>query len=77
MVQRASAQAGAGEAGLAATAAAAIGPDQMSQAANAVLADSGILDLEQQVLAFLYAHGGAVKMLATCDDIGRLLQVGL
>lgn len=31
--------------------------------------------LSAQVLAFLYAHGGSVKLLATMDDIGRLLQV--
>jgi hypothetical protein len=45
----------------------------VTEAAYAVLEDSGVLDLEQRVLAYIYAHGGAVKLMATVDDIGRLL----
>ncbi|GAX72603.1 hypothetical protein CEUSTIGMA_g59.t1 [Chlamydomonas eustigma] len=58
----------------AAAAAAVIGNEQVMSAAHVLLQDSGITDLEQQVLAFLYSHGGAVKLLASVDDISRLLQ---
>jgi hypothetical protein len=40
-----------------------------------MLNSSGILELEERVLSFLYSHAGALKHLATLDDVGRLLQV--
>jgi hypothetical protein len=40
-----------------------------------MLASSGIVELEDRVLSFLYAHAGSVKLLATLDDLGRLLTV--
>ena len=44
------------------------------QAAEEMLADSGLAELEETVLAFLYAHSGSVKLLALTDDIVRMLQ---
>jgi len=47
--------------------------DMMQRAAAALLADSGLLDLEAQVLGWLGAHAAGVKALAVVDDLGRLL----
>ena len=44
------------------------------QAAEEMLADSGLAELEETVLAFLYAHSGSLKLLALLDDIVRMLQ---
>lgn len=44
--------------------------------ATALSQESGILELESKVLSFLYAHAASVKLLATSDDVARLLQVG-
>eukprot|EP00798_Chlamydomonas_sp_ICE-L_P018264 gene18264-24718_t len=51
-----------------------IPPEQVVCAAYAMLDNSGIEDLEQQVLAFLYAHGGNIKLMALVDDAARLLH---
>lgn len=51
-----------------------ITPEQIMAAAHGMLQESGILDLESRVLAHLYAHSAAVKLLATADDAVRLLQ---
>ena len=48
----------------------------MQQACKAMLDSSGILEIEERVLNYLYAHRGSVKLMATVDDIARLLQVG-
>lgn len=48
--------------------------EQVRQAAEGMLQESGILELEARVLSFLYAHSAAVKFLATVDDVVRLLQ---
>ncbi|GFH20932.1 uncharacterized protein HaLaN_18140, partial [Haematococcus lacustris] len=47
--------------------------DSMRAAARALLADSGVLDLESQVLGHLWVHGSKVKQLALADDLDRLL----
>ncbi|KAG1654245.1 hypothetical protein FOA52_005800 [Chlamydomonas sp. UWO 241] len=73
MVRRSAGGRGGATPATAAETAAAIGQEQVTAAAHAVLEDSGVLDLEQRVLAYIYAHGGAVKLMATVDDIGRLL----
>ncbi|GLC43094.1 hypothetical protein PLESTB_000863800 [Pleodorina starrii] len=54
---------------------AAAGPsnEQVRAAAGCLLEGSGILDLEGRVLTFLAAHAGSVKLLATADDLTRLL----
>jgi hypothetical protein len=52
-------------------------PEEYVAAAKEMLAESGIEELERQVLGFLYSHGGGVKLLSTLDDAIRLLhQVG-
>ena len=43
-------------------------------AAEEMLTDSGLADLEETVLAFLYAHSGSLKLLSLLDDIVRMLQ---
>ncbi|EFJ51098.1 hypothetical protein VOLCADRAFT_103740 [Volvox carteri f. nagariensis] len=54
---------------------AAAGPsrEQVRAAAGCLLEGSGILELESRVLTFLAAHAGSVKLLATADDLTRLL----
>ncbi|KAL3150332.1 hypothetical protein ABBQ32_000177 [Trebouxia sp. C0010 RCD-2024] len=49
-------------------------PHEYKAAAQEMLADSGLAELEQTVLAFLYAHSGSLKLLALLDDIVRMLQ---
>ena len=49
-------------------------PHEYRAAAEEMLADSGLAELEQTVLAFLYAHSGSLKLLALLDDIVRMLQ---
>ncbi|KAF5828209.1 hypothetical protein DUNSADRAFT_18021 [Dunaliella salina] len=51
----------------------AISPEAAVAAAHALLEDSGVPELEAQVLAHLYNHSGSVKQLALVDDLGRLL----
>lgn len=47
-------------------------------AAKEMLADSGLEELEQRVLGFLYSHSGNLKLLSVLDDASRLLhQVGV
>lgn len=43
------------------------------EAAAEMLADSGVAELEARVLAFLYRHSGALRLLATIDDAAQLL----
>lgn len=43
------------------------------EAAAEVLAESGVAELEARVLAFLYRHSGALRLLATIDDAAQLL----
>ena len=43
------------------------------EAAAEVLAESGVAELEARVLAFLYRHSGALRLLATIDDSAQLL----
>ena len=43
-------------------------------AAEEMLLDSGLAELEETVLAFLYSHSGSLKLLALLDDIVRMLQ---
>ena len=38
-----------------------------------MLAESGVAALEARVLAFLYRHSGALRLLATIDDAAQLL----
>lgn len=38
-----------------------------------MLAESGVAELEARVLAFLYRHSGALRLLATIDDAAQLL----
>ncbi|KAL6753659.1 hypothetical protein V8C86DRAFT_3139812 [Haematococcus lacustris] len=47
--------------------------DAMQAAAHALLAESGLPDLESQILAYLYTHAAGVKQLALADDMDRLL----
>ena len=44
------------------------------QAAEEMLTDSGVAELEERVLAFLYAHSGSLKLLALLDDAVRMLS---
>ena len=44
------------------------------QAAEEMLTDSGLAELEGRVLGFLYAHSGSLKLLALLDDIVRMLS---
>lgn len=44
------------------------------QAAEEMLTDSGLAELEERVLAFLYAHSGSLKLLALLDDVVRMLS---
>ncbi|GLI58627.1 hypothetical protein VaNZ11_000362 [Volvox africanus] len=46
---------------------------QLNDAASCLLDGSGILELESRVLSFLAAHAASVKLLATADDLTRLL----
>lgn len=53
------------------------GPQQVTAAAQELLAESGVLQLEERVLGFLFSHAAVVKLLATVDDLQRLIgQVG-
>ena len=45
----------------------------VQEAAAEVLAESGVAALEARVLAFLYRHSGALRLLATIDDAAQLL----
>ena len=47
--------------------------EQHHQAAQEMLGESGLAELEDRVLAFLYAHSGGLKLLALLDDIVRML----
>lgn len=49
-------------------------PQEHRAAAVEMLTDSGLAELEETVLAFLYAHSGSLKLLALLDDIVRMLQ---
>ena len=49
-------------------------PQEHRAAAEEMLTDSGLAELEETVLAFLYAHSGSLKLLALLDDIVRMLQ---
>ena len=49
-------------------------PREHKQAAEEMLAESGVAQLESRVLAFLYAHSGSLKMLALLDDTVRMLS---
>ena len=49
-------------------------PREHRQAAEEMLAESGVAELENRVLAFLYAHSGSVKLLALLDDAVRMLS---
>ncbi len=53
-----------------------LGDEAVRAAAADMLECSGIVELEERVLSFLYAHSAGLKLLATMDDVGRLLQVG-
>jgi len=44
------------------------------QAAEEMLTDSGLAELEERVLAFLYAHSGSLELLALLDDVVRMLS---
>lgn len=51
--------------------------EEYASTAKGMLEASGILELEQKVLGFLYSHGGSLKLLSILDDAIRLLhQVG-
>lgn len=43
--------------------------------AERMLENSGIAQLEDRVLSFLYTHSGAIKLLSLLDDQAMLLQV--
>ena len=43
-------------------------------AAEEMLTECGLAELEETVLAFLYAHSGSLKLLALLDDLVRMLQ---
>ncbi|CAL8468472.1 g8012 [Coccomyxa elongata] len=43
-------------------------------AANDMLAESGLEQLESKVLSFLYSHSGGLKLLSVLDDTSRLLH---
>ena len=49
-------------------------PREHKQAAEEMLTDSGVAELEEMVLAFLYAHSGGLKLLALLDDTVRMLS---
>ena len=49
-------------------------PHEHRVAAGEMLIASGLAELEETVLAFLYAHSGSLKMLALLDDIVRMLH---
>lgn len=44
------------------------------RAAEEMLTDSGLAELEETVLAFLYAHSGSLKLLALLDDTVHMLS---
>ena len=39
-----------------------------------MLQDSGLHELEERVLGFLYNNSGSLKLLSTLDDVQRLLH---
>ena len=47
--------------------------DVMRAAAREMLEASGVPELEARVLSFLYDHAAVVKLVATLDDMKRLL----
>jgi len=49
------------------------GPQQVTAAAQELLAESGVPQLEERVLGFLFSHAAVVKLLATVDDLQRLI----
>lgn len=52
-------------------------PEALTSAANAMLDDSGILDLEYKIMNFLAVNAVNVKRLAMLDDVLRLVgEVG-
>ncbi|KAK9830273.1 hypothetical protein WJX72_010744 [[Myrmecia] bisecta] len=44
------------------------------KAAVEILEESGLPELESQVLGFLYTHSGALKLLAVLDDMAHMLH---
>ena len=46
----------------------------MAQAAQEMLQESGLQELEQRVLGFLCTNSGNLKLLSTLDDAQRLLH---
>ena len=44
------------------------------EAAEAMLKDSGMLELEQRVLHFLVSNAASIKLDAILDDVQRLLH---
>ena len=47
---------------------------EVADAAREFLEVSGIQQLEERVLSFLFSHSGILQMLATVDDTTRMLQ---
>lgn len=47
---------------------------ECKQAAAAMLAASGLPELEANLLGYLYNHAGALKLVSTLDDIISLLN---
>lgn len=48
--------------------------EEVVDAAREFLEVSGIQQLEERVLSFLFSHSGILQMLATVDDTTRMLQ---
>ena len=48
--------------------------EEVMDAAREFLEISGIQQLEERVLSFLFSHSGILKMLATLDDSTRMLH---
>lgn len=48
--------------------------EELLDAAQEFLEVSGIQQLEERVLSFLFSHSGILKMLATLDDTARMLH---
>ncbi len=48
--------------------------EEIMDAAQEFLEVSGIQQLEEHVLSFLFSHSGVLKMLATLDDTSRMLH---
>ena len=47
---------------------------RLLQAAEEMLQESGLQELEQRVLGFLCTNSGSLKLLSTLDDAQRLLH---